>query len=197
MAKYKHTRSVVLKFDIINEIDSYIAEKRARKYATNINHQLIDKSRSKGKIVKPLKMKNNLVSYAIQSPLEKMFEKNYISHSLFAAGQRYSHDYLLSSKDNMSKQQYDGTGISTISNKTVNKEPFQAQIDAYKRLEKIKKALDYRNKKFRKLIEYFLEKEICVSLIEKRLNMGRRTVGRNIGESLEIIKECYEKNKTC
>lgn len=189
-------------FEIQEELKNFITDKKAEKLATHINFEAIRQLRSQGKSVKAALMKNNLVAFVIQSPLWQFYEKDEIDSKLFAAGQQYSRDYFLSIKDNMAKQTYDGSFV--ISSSPSNKEPSHKQIEAYRRLEEVKRELNRRshylipkqkthNKRYVQILELFLEQEKGIVEIMEVFKMRHGGVKQRIIEALEISVKIYQK----
>jgi len=145
----------------------------------------------KGKTVKAILLKNNLIAFIIQAPIWVFFEKEEIDSKLFYSGLKYSKDYFLSAVDNMAKQRYDGTGIGANSFKAPNKEPSQASIDADKRINQIKDRLKINEKK---IVEFFFEQEKDFATTMIKFNITRYHLKKVLIQILETMREYYEKN---
>jgi len=170
------------------KINHPISDSSACKIGSNINFDMIKQLKKQGKLVRGYIMKNNLIAYAIQSPLWSLYQNNSICSKLFAAGFQYSRDYLYSIKDNMAKQTYDGS--SFLSSRNSSKEPSQKQIDAYLRYYKAKQNLEEKSY----ILDMFLCAEKNINEIEKVLRKRHATVKDEIITALVQLAIYYKKD---
>ena len=153
-----------------------------------------------------MKTKNRNFRISHSTPLEKLWKSNkIINYKLLVAADLYVQDYLISIQDNMAKCNYDGTPINIKSLKNPAKEPSQKQIDCSKRINAIKRILNkysfydqktlkkHYNKRYVKLIEYFLEKNFPIRQISITMGMNHRKIKEGVLEGFEIILDFYEK----
>lgn len=201
----KSTKSITI-FEISQEIKCFLSEDKAKKIGSHVNLEAIKHLRKKGKKVRAVLMKNNLVTYIIQSPLWVYFEKGDITADLFAAGIKYSEDYLEGIRYSMAQPIYEGefigTGLST------GKELPQSQIEAAWRIFVINKNLNKKevgaNKSEREtlkeiddnqyqfLLELFLIEEIGIEDLRIKIGIRRNSVKKKIIEALRIVSEVYK-----
>lgn len=186
--------SAVTNLDIKKEVQFFVSENKARA-ATNINFDLIKQLKRQGKVLRPALMKNNLISYIIQSPIWFLYEKGDINQDQFAAGLKYTEDCTLANLDNMSKPSYDGL-MTGPSSKAPNKEPKQGQIEAYKRIYEVKKGLRLRRKFLDlRVLELFFEEEKTITSIKLTLKIGHKRIKEIVLDNLDLMVTKYKKNK--
>lgn len=161
------------------------------------NHNLkqIQKLKDLGLSVKPVLMKNNQISYVIQSPLERYYAKDDIDLSLYAAGQRYQVDYEMSHRDPFSsKVVMDGSSITSAGGKSHEKYISSRQLNSaqnIKDLKKLLKVLSPQKCDYEKLVSYVLESELSLNKINQLTKSHRITLKKNIIKALRIIHEFY------
>jgi len=190
------TKKPATSYEILKESNKIIQGKLNSALLANHNLKQIEQLKKLGLSVKPVLMKNNQISYIIQSPLQRYYAKDDIDLGLYAAGQRYQLDYELMHQDPFSsKVIMDGSSITSAGGKRHEKSLSSKQIKASSNIAQIKKALKILSTgkcNYEKLISYVLESEFSLNKINQLTKSHRLTIKKNIIRALKIIEKYYK-----
>lgn len=183
-------------YEILKESNKILEGRLNAALLANHNLKQIEQLKKLGLSVKPVLMKNNQISYIIQSPLQRYYAKDDIDLGLYAAGQRYQLDYELMHRDPFSsKVIMDGSSISEKGGKRHEKSLSTKQLRASSNIMQIKKMLKMLSTQkcnYEKLISYVLESEFSLNKINQLTKSHRLTLKKNIIKALKIIEKYYK-----
>lgn len=128
-------------------------------------------------------MQNSKIAFYIENPAYELFKKNEINEKEFEAANLYCQLYAVSIKDNMSKPAYEAN-FGFGGGKPSKREPSDHQIDAAKRIYKMKQKA---GEELAGVLEMFLEKEICLKRIAKLKRCRFSTAKKLVIESLQAL----------
>tara|TARA_Y100000592_G_scaffold49713_1_gene78739 strand:- start:13887 stop:14507 length:621 start_codon:yes stop_codon:yes gene_type:complete len=190
------TKKPATSYEILKESNKILEGKLNAALLANHNLKQIEQLKKLGLSVKPVLMKNNQISYVIQSPLQRYYAKDDIDLGLYAAGQRYQLDYELMHRDPFSsKVIMDGSSINEKGGKRHEKSLSTKQLRASSNILQIKKMLRMLSTQkcnYEKLISYVLESEFSLNKINQLTKSHRLTLKKNIIKALEIIQKYYK-----
>lgn len=128
--------------------------------------------------VRAFLMHNSKIAFYIENPAFALFKKSEIDEKEFEAANQYSNLYAISIKDNMSKPSYEAN-FGYGGGKASKREPSDIQIDAAKKIYKIKHHADAE---LAGILEMFLEKEWGIVKIARFKQV-------RVAKAKEMIKE--------
>lgn len=171
----------------------------------NLNLKALQKIEESGVEIKKYKMKSargGAIGAARKNPLDRLYEKRFLSRQEYVAATRYQEQFELSEISHHARPSYDGTSISAASTRISERGPSQSQLEAGRYIFKIKNqlglAVNYETDKNFKITSLKLpeiltdifEKQIAVRRFEKRYGINHKLIEERIKLICKILLEC-------
>lgn len=176
-------------------MDSFYKEvvkeiKKPKNFNNNLNNKLLRNLEEQGCEVKRFLMKNTNIGAAIQNPIVKLYRnKTLLTNEEFCAALNYQRSLELADKTNHSKPSYDGTAISSGSNKVTDRSPGDMQIRASKFIYDIELKIRKEDPKLklRQILHLIFEKQRSVRFTEGLIGLNHKTIEKRIKAICKIL----------